>query len=111
MHRALIIDNDTDHADGLRELLRRHSCEADRAADSEQAVMRLRCYAERYELVILTIADNRSPWWRILEKLRDVCQCSERWSAPLFLCIGRIELRPEFILRLERLGARYVRER
>lgn len=111
MHRALIIDNDTAHANGLREILRPHGLVVDRATESEQAIGKLRRCIEPYELVILTIADTRSPWWRILENLHAACRRSNGRSVPLFLCVGRTPLRPEFILRLERLGARYVRER
>ena len=111
MYRALIIDNDTAHANGLHELLRPHDLVVDRASDPEQAVLKLGRSADKYVLVIVTVSNTRSPWWRIIENLQEACRCSTSSLAFLFLCIGRMGLRPEFILRLERLGVRYVRER
>jgi hypothetical protein len=111
MDRVLIIDNDTVHADRLNEILRPHGVMVDRVSDPEQGIRKLLRCAERYVLVIVTISDTRSPWWRILQKLKEACRNPNGWSAPLFLCVGRTPFRPEFILRIERLGTRYVRER
>jgi hypothetical protein len=110
LYRVLIIDNDAAHANWLRELLRPHNLLVDRVNNPEQGVEKLRRYEDGYMVVILTISDSWSPWRRILEKLQGTCRRSNGWSDPLFLCVGRTHLRPESILRIERLGARYVRE-
>ena len=111
MYRALIIDNDAAHANGLRELLLPHNLTVDRASDPEQAIAKLRRGADEYVLVIVTISDTRSLWGRILGNLQAACRRENGSLLPLFLCIGRAKLGPEFILQLERLGTRYVRER
>ena len=111
MYRALIIDNDSAHADRLLELMRPRSLSVDRVADSETGIAKLRRYAGEYVLVIVPISDSRLPWCRTLAKLQAACRSANDWSVPFFLCVGRTDLRPGLILRLERLGVRYVRER
>ena len=111
MYRALIVDADSAHADKLATLLQLHKLLVVRAATQEQAQRSLQHAANGYVLVIVTISDNWSPWPRTIEKLQNACRSLNEGSTPLFLCIATAELRPDVILRIERTGARYVRER
>ncbi len=111
MYRALIIDEDSRHAEQLDQLLSLRFVASDCVPCADEGFRILRVSAHEYALVIITISDNRSLWWRTLEKLQAACRSRRSWSLTLFLCVSKTDLRPESILRLEGAGARYVRER
>src|SRR5579859_2927755 len=110
MLRALIIDRDAIHADQLAARLRRRNLVSDYVCTPQQAIKRLKGRTEEYVLVIINVSDSSALWFRVLEKLQDICRQLNRDSGPLFLCVSKTQQRPEFILRLECTGARYVYE-
>lgn len=111
MARALVIDEDTNHAEQLLGRLQLRSLVVDRVCSLEHAITKLRRCEEGYALVIINTSDASFEWCRALQKLQATCHQSVGRSGPLLLCISLVQQRPEFILQLERTGARFVYER
>jgi hypothetical protein len=110
MPRILLVDNDQGHAERVCGRLRFHALEVDVCCDRQRAVTRLRRASADYEVVILNASNIEIPCFNILARLQEACFQSGRYPAPLFLCTSSTKRSPEFELRIERLGARYVYE-
>ena len=110
MPHVLLVDTDQRHAERIRECLESHALEVEVCSDSEEASTWLRRESSNYEVVVLNISDVKLPWFSILARLHEACFQSQRYPTPLFLCTSSTKRSPEFQLRMERLGARYVYE-
>jgi DNA-binding response OmpR family regulator len=110
MSQVLLVDLDQSHAERVREALRFHALEADVCTNPEQATARLRRAGTNYEVVIINVSNILLPWVNIVEKLQAACFQSGAYPPPLFLCASSTKRSPEFELRVERTGARYVFE-
>src|ERR1019366_1814925 len=108
--RVLLLDYDHAHAERLAERLLVHSLEPDTQSDLQQALIQLHRNSGQYEVVLINVSDN-SPWLTTLRKLQDACRQPDGHSAPLFLCVSKIKKPAAFVLRIEKMGARYVCER
>jgi hypothetical protein len=110
--RLLLLDADRRHADTLIARLLSHNLHVDAYADPQQAIAQLRGRSSEYEVVIINVSSRSVPWLTILHKLDQACRRSVAGQArPFFLCLSTNQQQPEFVLQIERNGARYVRER
>lgn len=107
---VLLVDTDQIHAECVRVGLGFHGLEVDVYLDPEQAAVRLRWAGNDYDVVILNVTSPSLPWVNILTKLQAACLESGVYPAPRFLCTSTTKRSPEFELRIERMGARYVFE-
>jgi CheY-like chemotaxis protein len=111
-YRALVLDSDEDHAERLiTEVLHPQNLVVDHVRSPQEAIVRLQHRTHHYELVILNISANGPLWDKTLQKLRHACQRVNGQTAPLFLCVSKTQKETDFILRIERMGARFVYER
>jgi PleD family two-component response regulator len=110
MYRTLLIDSDARHAERLITRLQSEGLAIERVRRPEEAIGKLRARTKMYELVIVDVSDTFYPWHRALARLQEECRLLVRWPGPLFLCVSRAKKPPEFILRIEHMGARYVCE-
>jgi DNA-binding NarL/FixJ family response regulator len=108
---VLVLDHDYQHAEHLSDCLRSHNLGVDVCADPATAVARLLRNAPDYEVVIINISGNSAPRRKALQKVYDACNRVDARQAPLFLCVSTVHQQPDFVLQIERMGARYVRER
>jgi hypothetical protein len=108
--RVLLVDHDQGHAERICQCLRFHALEVDVCPDPERAITRLRRESANYEVVILNVSEIFWPWLKTLARLQGVCLQSRAYPSPLFLCTSSTKRSPEFELRVERMGARYVFE-
>jgi hypothetical protein len=111
MSRVLLLDTDDTHAECVRIGLGFNGLHVEVFSDPEQAAKRLRMPGTDYEIVILNVSNVSLPWDDILAGLETACFQSGAFPSPLFLCVSRTKRSPEFELRVERMGARYVYER
>ena len=110
MPKVLLVDNDQGHAERACGCLRFHNLEVDVCRAPERAVALLRRASADYEVVILNVSDVLLPWFKTLARLQEACFQSRGYPSPLFLCSSSTKRSPEFELRIERMGARYVFE-
>jgi hypothetical protein len=110
MTRALLIDDDSDHAERLGRELALRGLTVIYASDAEKATKQLLENASVCDLVILCIADRARPWLSFLKAMQEACWQAGFLEFPLFLCVSRVELGLEFQLRVERMGARFACE-
>lgn len=110
MPRVLLIDNNQGHAEHVSERLRSHALEVEVCRETQQAITRLRQASAEYEVIILNVSDAATDWFKTLAKLKDACSETGYYPSPLFLCTSSTKRLPEFELRIERVGARYVYE-
>ena len=111
LYSALLVDDDAAHAEQLIARVQPQSLAVEHVRNSEEAIVRLQRRTGCYELVLFNVSANGPPWHRTLRKVQHACQRLNGQAAPLFLCVSKTRKRPDFILRIERLGARYVLER
>ena len=109
--KVLLLDFDHQHAVALADRLRSRSLHVDVYADSEAAIAQLRRSAPEYEVVIINVSIHSVPWLKTLQKLNEASRRSGAQQRPLLLCVSMNQQQPEFVLQIERTGARYVRER
>lgn len=107
IQQILLIDKDCHHAERLNELLRFKRFAVETCDEPQRAVPHLRRKAAQYAVIAINVSDN-SPWVRTLRKLQDACRRPDGHSAPSFLCFSTSKKATDFVLRIERLGARYV---
>jgi DNA-binding response OmpR family regulator len=110
MPRVLLIDSDQQHAERVREQLGFHAVEVEVIPDPRQAVAQLKRDSADYAVVILNVSSAALPWADTLAKLQESCLQPGAYPPPLFLCTSDTKRPPEFELRIERMGARYVYE-
>lgn len=108
--KVLLLDADRQHADALIARLHSHKLHVDAFADPQQAIARLCRNAPAYEVVIINVSARSVPWHKTLQQMDQACRRSGARQQPLFLCISINQQQPEFVLEIERMGARYVRE-
>ena len=108
--RLLLIDRDERHAERLTARLRSCGRDVEICTEHRRAITELRRYGDEYEGVIVDISDAVTPWFAMLQKLLEACRRLDGRPSPQFLCVSRTKKAPEFVLRLERMGARYVCE-
>ena len=111
MYRLLLIDQDPKHAERLAVYLRRRSLVVTTTASIEQGEKSLRHSIPDFDLVVLVVPGLPEQGLAILRKLRMACGRSYFYRRPLFLFVSVQKCSPRLRLRIERLGARYVRER
>ena len=109
MHSVLLIDNDQEHAEHVRERLRSHALEVEVCRETQWAITRLRQASVKYDVIILNVS-TATDCFKTLAKLQDACSDSTYYPFPFFLCTSTTKRSPEFELRIERMGARYVYE-
>jgi len=107
---VLLVDNDQKHAECVCASLSFHHLEVDVYLNPEQAALHLRRAGNDYDVVILNVSNYLLPWVNLLAKLQGACLESGGYLSPLFLCTSTRKQPPEFELRIERMGARYVCE-
>jgi DNA-binding response OmpR family regulator len=110
MIKALLIDDDRTHAEGLERALNRRGVTTRYAASIREAFRQLKCPAASIDLVVLVIADRSHPWLEILYRLQQASWRVGIRDSPHFLCVSRLSFAAEFQLQIERIGARYVTE-
>lgn len=111
MYRLLLIDQDEIHAERLATFLRRRRLVVTTTASIDEAVSGLRRRIPFYELVVVVASRSPEQWLAILRRLKRACRLSYFFHRPLFLFVSKRKCNPHMRLRIERLGARYVRER
>jgi len=109
MYRLLLIDQDATHAERLATCLRQRGLAVLIAESIEAAALRLQQRVPSYELVVVVALEPSEQWPGIIRKLVRACRQLSVCQGPLFLFVSRRKCSPDFRLRIERLGARYVR--
>ena len=109
--RALLIDQNPEHKQQLAVALTQRGLTVIHAAHIGEAIKYLRNPAHTYELAILVMGDRSQSWLTVLGNLQRAHGQTTLFEVPLFLCVSRLQLGPEFQLKIERMGARYVFER
>lgn len=110
MIRALLIDDDSDHAERLERELNQRGLGTIYAAGIREAIRKLKSRTAQVELVIICMADPSRPWLAILHQLQQTSWQSGIREFPLFLCVSRYRPGAEHQLKIERMGARHVFE-
>lgn len=110
MPRVMLVDSDSEHAERVRRRLGVDAVAVDVNADPWEAMAELRRYSADYAVVILNVSNASLPWADTLTKLQEVCFQARVYPPPLFLCTSTAKRPPEFELRIERMGGRYVYE-
>jgi CheY-like chemotaxis protein len=109
--RALLIDENPEHAQQLALVLTHRGLTVVHAAHIGEAMKHLRNPAHTYDLAILVMGERSRSWLTVLRSLQRAHRQTAIFEVPLFLCVSRLQLGPEFQLQIERMGARYVFER
>jgi hypothetical protein len=110
MNKALLIDSDEQHAEGLMDCLRRHRLVAERVLTVEESLQVLRL-GTPCRIVIVNVSDHRLDWLTALRTLSEAGYRAGGFGSLSILCVSRTAKPVDFILRIERLGCRYVFER
>ena len=110
MPKALLIDDDANHAAQLGSLISSRGLTLVRAISVEDALRTFRNGTCGFDLVILTMNDCERAWLKILHDLQQAVAQAALVTAPPFLCVSRVSRGIEFEIRVERMGARYVAE-
>jgi ActR/RegA family two-component response regulator len=108
MNRVLLIDENADNSQRLGLALAQRNLTVTRVSDVGEAIRSLRKPAFTYYIVILVMADRSRSWLTVLRDLQQAGRQTALFDVPLFLCVSRLQLGPEFQLQIERMGARYV---
>ena len=110
MYRLLLIDHDRTHADRLATHLRQRSLVVTIAEHIEEAARSLNQRIPTYELVVVIACGPPDAWLAMLRKIVRASRQRCNGLRPLFLFVSPLKCNPRIRLRIERLGARYVRE-
>jgi CheY-like chemotaxis protein len=111
MYRLLLIDQDAIHAERLATCLRERGLAVMIAESVEESVRQLQQRLPSYELVVVVASGMPEQWLAILRRLVGACRQCSMCQGPLFLVASSRKCPPHLRLRIEHLGARYVRER
>jgi ActR/RegA family two-component response regulator len=111
MYRLLLIDQDSMHAERLATCLREHGLGVLIAESIEEAARRLQQRLPSFELVVVVTSGMTEQWLVALRRLVEASRQYSMCRGPLFLFASRRKCSPNLRLRIERLGARYVRGR
>jgi CheY-like chemotaxis protein len=111
MYRLLLIDPNTTDAERLAAYLRRRGLAVTTKASIEEAVSELWRRTLSYQLVVVIAPGLPEHWLAVLRRLKWSCRRSYLFHSPLFLFVSNRKCNPHLRLRIERMGARYVRER
>jgi response regulator RpfG family c-di-GMP phosphodiesterase len=111
MYRLLLIDQDATHTERLATCLRQRGLAVLIAESIDEAAWKLQQRVPSCELVVVVASEMSELWPGILRKLTRACRPSSMCQGPLFLFVARRKCSPNLRLRIERLGARYVRGR
>jgi hypothetical protein len=109
--KVLLLDCDHRHADALAGFLRSRGLYIEAFVDLDTAIARLCQNTVKYDVLIINVSGTSGQWRRVLERLHAACHRLDARQVPLFLCVSTILQTPEFVLQIERMGVRYVRER
>ena len=111
MYRLLLIDQDCTHAERVATRLRHRGLAVMIAEGTEEAAYSLSHRVPAYELVVVIASGLPDAWLTTLRKL--VRASRQQWTGPgpSFRFASKLKCAPQIRLRIERLGARYVRER
>lgn len=110
MAKVLLIDDDSDHAEQLGQGLAQRRLTVIHAANSGEAIAKLRDREGTCDLVILCMANRSRPWLAVLHDLQQAGRQAGLFELPLFLCVSRLQLEADLQLQIERMGARYASE-
>jgi len=110
MNRVLLIDTDEGHARALTERLRSRNLTVERVTRVEEAVRLLRS-GFLYDLVILDVSQHRQDWLAMIRQLQHASIQSGHPFWCRILCLSRRLTPADFVLKIERIGCRYVFER
>lgn len=110
MSKALLIDDDPNHAEVLERSMNRRGLVTIWSRSVREAVGRLQCRGASFDLVVLSIGERSCHWIEILHELQQAAWQSGVSEFPLFLCVSRLSLGVDFQLQIERMGARLVHE-
>jgi len=111
MYRLLLIDQNPIHAERLTSYLRCRGLAVTTAASIEEAAGELQRRTLFYALVVVVASGLPEHWLTVLRRLKRACRRSLLFHRPLFLFVSNRKCNPHLRLRIERMGARYVRER
>jgi hypothetical protein len=111
MFRLLLIDHNPSHAERLAARLRQSGLAVTITERIEEASRSLNQRIPTYELVVVIASGLPDEWVGILRKLVRASRLRCTGPRPFFLFASRLKCNSRTRLRIERLGARYVRER
>jgi len=111
MYQLLLIDQNPIHAKHLTAYLRRRGLAVTTTASIEEASGELQRRTLSYALVVVIAPELPEQWLAVLRRLKRACRRTLLFHRPLFLFISNRKCNPHLRLRIERMGARYVRER
>jgi CheY-like chemotaxis protein len=109
MHRVLLVDQDAVHAERLASRLRQHGLVVLIPKSIPEATRRLKQRLPSCELVLVAALGIPDYWLAVLHSLVQASQQSCMCPGPLFLFVSNVKCTPHVRLRVEHLGARYVR--
>jgi hypothetical protein len=110
MNTVLLIDNNQRHAESVCGRLRFHALEVHICPDPDRAITRLRRSSANYEVVIVDVSNASLPWFDTVARLQEACFQTGVYPSPRLLCTSNTKRTPDFELRIEQIGARYVYE-
>ena len=110
MFRALIIDDDSAHAERLSNTVASRGLHVDLVRDENEAINLLRDHSVSYELAIVNVSCASREWPLILGQIQEACWQAGRYSNPLMICVSDRRQEPQIELAVERQGARFVCE-
>jgi DNA-binding response OmpR family regulator len=111
MYRLLLMDDDEIHAERLAVAIRERGLSVIIADSSEEAERRLRQRLPSFELLVIVALGTPEQSLAILGRVLKACRPYSMCQGPLILFVSRRKWSSHLRLRIERLGARYVRER
>lgn len=110
MYRLLLIDQNPIHARRLTTFLCRRGLAVTTTASIEEAANELQRRTLSYALVVIIASGLPEHWLAVLRRLKMACRRSRLFHRPLFLFVANRKCNPRLRLRIERMGARYVRQ-
>ena len=110
MYRLLLIDQNPIHAKRLTAYLCRRGLAVTTTASVEEAASELQRRTLSYALVVVIASGLPEQWLAVLQRLKRACRRSLLFHRALFLFVSNRKCNPHLRLRIERMGARYVRQ-
>jgi len=110
MKHILLIDQNPIRAKRLTAYLCRRSLSVTTTASIEEAAGELHRRTLSYALVVVIASGLPEHWLAVLRRLKRACRRSRLFHRPLFLFVANRKCNPHVRLRIERMGARYVRQ-